>query len=102
MSQTLHLGKSTMDNGFGMFRNALQYKLEEQGKHLIYIDKWFPSSKTCCYCGGYNGNLKLGEKEWKCPHCGRLVPRDKGAGINIKREGIRQFYAERNLPVPQN
>ena len=35
MSQALNFGKSTMDNGFGMFRTALQYKLAEQGKHLI-------------------------------------------------------------------
>lgn len=95
MSQSLKLGKSTMDNGFGMFRNFLAYKLTEQGKHLIYIDKWYPSSKTCCFCGGYNETLELGKKEWTCPHCGNTVPRDKGAAINIKNEGLRQFYAER-------
>lgn len=95
MSQTPNLGKSTMDNGFGMFRTALKYKLEEQGKHLIYIDRWYPSSKTCSFCGGYFGELELGQKEWACPHCGKIVPRNQNAGINIKREGIRQFYAER-------
>lgn len=94
ISQSLNLGKSTMDNGFGMFRNFLEYKLSEQGKHLIYIDKWFPSSKTCCYCGYYNKSLRLGETEWICPDCGKTVPRDQGAAVNIKREGLRQFYAE--------
>lgn len=94
MSQSLKLGKSTMDNGFGMFRTFLGYKLAEQGKHLIYIDKWYPSSKTCCFCGGYNKFLKLGEEEWNCPHCGKIVSRNIGAAINIKREGLRQFYAE--------
>ena len=95
LSRTLKLGKSTMDNGFGMFRIFLSYKLAEQGKHLIKIDKWFPSSKTCCFCGKKNKNLKLEEREWICPHCGQLVPRDEGAGKNLKREGIAQFYRER-------
>ena len=95
LSQALNFGKSTMDNGFGMFRTALQYKLAEQGKHLIFIDKWYPSSKTCSHCGGYFGELKLGQEEWVCPHCRKVIPRDKNAGINIKREGIRQFYADR-------
>lgn len=41
------------------------------------------------------GGLELGQKEWVCPHCKKIIPRDKNAGINIKREGIRQFYEER-------
>ena len=95
MAQSLNLGKSTNDNGFGMFREFLKYKLEEQGKHLIKVDKWYPSSKTCHYCGGYYKDLQLGEEEWVCPHCGKHILRNQNAGINIRREGIRQFYAER-------
>ena len=95
MAQSLNLGKSTNDNGFGMFREFLKYKLEEQGKHLINVDKWYPSSKTCHYCGGYYKDLQLGEEEWICPHCGKHILRNQNAGINIRREGIRQFYAER-------
>lgn len=34
MSRSLKLGKSTMDNGFGMFRALLGYKLEDRGKRL--------------------------------------------------------------------
>ncbi|WP_156889545.1 hypothetical protein [Paenibacillus harenae] len=32
MSQQLSLGKATMDNGNGMFRTFLGYKLSERGK----------------------------------------------------------------------
>jgi putative transposase len=39
MSQALHFGKSVADNAWGMFTKFLQYKLEEQGKKLIKIDK---------------------------------------------------------------
>ena len=88
LAQGLNLGKSTMDNGFGMFRGFLKYKMEEQGKKLVVIDKWYPSSKTCNRCGAVNQNLKLGERTWVCG-CGMILDRDHNAAINIKREGIR-------------
>lgn len=47
MAQSLHFGKAVSDNGFGMFRVFLQYKLEAQGKAFVKIDKWYPSTKTC-------------------------------------------------------
>lgn len=94
LSKSLKLGKSTMDNGFGMFRNFLRYKLEERGKHYIVIDKWFPSSKTCSCCGYINKELVVGVSEWLCPECGLVVQRDYNAAINIKEEGLRQFYEE--------
>lgn len=46
MAQSMNLGKSTNDNGFGMFREYLKYKLEEQGKHLIKVDKNFQQCRT--------------------------------------------------------
>lgn len=62
MAQSLHFGKAVSDNGFGMFRNFLKYKLEEQGKHYIVIDKWYPSTKTCRHCGHVNPDVALGQK----------------------------------------
>ena len=32
MSQALHFGKSTMDNGYGAFLSKLEYKLDRRGK----------------------------------------------------------------------
>ena len=94
MAQSLHFGKAVSDNGFGMFRNFLKYKLEEQGKHYIVIDKWYPSTKTCRHCGHVNPDVALGQKEWICPYCGVSIDRDHNAAINIRDEGIRQFYRE--------
>ena len=51
MSQALNFGKSVHDNGWGMFTAFLEYKLKEQGKQLVKIDKWFPSTKKCSRCG---------------------------------------------------
>ena len=58
MAQCLKLGKNVHDNGFGMFRIFLKYKLEEQGKQFIKIDKWFPSSKMCHCCGTIKEDLQ--------------------------------------------
>ena len=87
MSQLLKLGKSTMDNGFGMFRTFLKYKLYDRGKQFIVIDKWFPSSKTCRFCGNVNKDLKLSDRVWTCS-CGKTLNRDENAAINILNVGL--------------
>jgi len=89
MGQTLNLGKSVSDNAWGMFTTFLKYKLEDQGKRLIKIDKWFPSSKTCNECGYINDELKLSDREWICDACGTLIDRDYNAAKNIRNEGMR-------------
>lgn len=87
MSQSLKLGKSTMDNGFSMFRTFLQYKLMDRGKQFIVIDKWFPSSKMCRFCGTVNKDLKLSDRIWTCS-CGKILNRDENAAINILNVGL--------------
>jgi len=89
MAQGLHLAKSTNDNGFGMLKTFLAYKLAEQGKQLVVIDKWFPSSKRCRFCQNENKKLTLADRVWACPHCGAELDRDENAAINIKNEGCR-------------
>jgi len=88
MAGSLKLGKSINDNGFGMFRTFLKYKLEDQGKQLIIIDKFYPSSKTCSECGYINKELTLKDRTWICPSCGTTHNRDYNAAVNIKKEGL--------------
>ena len=38
-------------SGFGMFRELLRYKLERQGKPLILVDRYAPTTRTCSACG---------------------------------------------------
>lgn len=89
MSQVLNFGKSVADNSFGAFTSMLEYKLSEQGKQLIKVDKWFPSSKTCSCCGNVKSELSLAERTYKCEACGAILDRDFNASINIKNEGMR-------------
>jgi putative transposase len=87
MSQALNFGKSVADNSFGMFVGFLDYKLKEQGKRLVKIDKWFPSSKMCSRCGRKKESLSLSDRVYEC-ECGNVMDRDTNAAINIKREGM--------------
>lgn len=89
MSQALNFGKFVSDNGWGMFRTLLKYKLEEQGKYFVVVDKWFPSSKLCSKCGFKNDELTLSVREWICPSCGANHDRDVNAAINIRNEAVR-------------
>lgn len=87
MGQTLRLAKNLQDNGFGMFRTMLQYKLEERGKQFVKIDRRYPSSKLCRHCGHVHTELGLKERKWKCPCCGAELDRDHNAAINIREAG---------------
>lgn len=87
-------GKATLDNGYGMFLNMLNYKLTERGGCLIKVDKWFPSSQICHCCGEQSSITKdLSVRKWTCPHCGEVLDRDQNAAKNIKLEGLRTLEA---------
>jgi putative transposase len=88
MSRSLHFGKSVMDNGYGMFRTMLAYKLDEQGKELVKVDRFFPSSKRCSCCGRIKEDLTLSDRIYTCI-CGNKMDRDVNAAINIMTEAMR-------------
>lgn len=85
-------GKATMDNGYGMFLSMLEYKLSDREKHLVRVDKWYPSSQICSCCGNRNPLLKnLAVRKWDCPSCGSHHNRDVNAAKNILQEGLRML-----------
>ncbi|MDO4199039.1 MAG: RNA-guided endonuclease TnpB family protein [Erysipelotrichaceae bacterium] len=80
-------GKATMDNGYGMFINFLEYKMADRGKYLVKVDRYYPSSQICSCCGRKH-KLKLTDRIYKC-ECGAVMDRDYNAAINILNEGLR-------------
>ena len=90
MSGGLHLGKGVQDNGYGQFLSMLGYKLEERGKHLIKVDRYFASSKICSVCGHKKKELALSDREYVC-ECGNRMDRDVNAAVNIREEGKRLY-----------
>lgn len=91
MSRTLHLGKSVTDLGFGEFRTVLEQKCNEYDATIFYVDKWYPSSKTCSSCGAINKSLKLSDREWACTECGTCHNRDFNAALNLEQYFTNQY-----------
>ncbi|NES17768.1 MAG: IS200/IS605 family element transposase accessory protein TnpB [Symploca sp. SIO3E6] len=83
------LAKAISDTSWGTFVNFLSYKLEKEGKVLIEINQWFPSSKLCSNCHYQISDLPLDVRAWSCPSCGTHHDRDGNAAQNIRAEGIR-------------
>ena len=90
MAGGLHLGKGVHDNGYGLFLSMLEYKLEERGKYLIKVDRYFASSKICSVCGKKKEELSLADRIYYC-ECGNRMNRDVNAAVNIMNEGKRIF-----------
>ena len=90
MAGGLHLGKGVHDNGYGLFLSMLEYKLEERGKYLIKVDRYFASSKICSVCGNKKEELSLSDRIYYC-ECGNRMDRDVNAAVNIMNEGKRIF-----------
>ena len=83
------LAKHIASASWHEFFRQLQYKAEWNGVNLIRIGRFEPSSKMCL-CGAINKDLKLSQREWDCPNCGRHNDRDLLAAINIKRFGLQE------------
>lgn len=80
-------GRKVGDIAFSEFRDILQYIAKAKGKLVHFIDRFYPSSKTCRSCGHINRKLTLSDRRWRCPACNTIVDRDDNAAINILREG---------------
>ena len=83
------LAKSIQEMSFYEFKKMLEYKANWYGRKLIFVDRFYPSSKTCNHCGYINKKLKLSDRQWVCPDCGEIIERDYNAALNIRDEGIR-------------
>lgn len=89
-SKRKRFGKSVSDMGWFMFTTMLEYKALWYGKELVKIDRWFPSTKTCHYCGHVlDGKLDVNIRSWVCPSCHAEHDRDINAAKNILKEGYR-------------
>ena len=85
---------NAMEAGFGIFRECLRYKLARQGKQLITVDRYVPTTRTCSACGlVLDGEVSYKRRMWQCPKCGTVHNRETNAAKNIKSEGLAQFCA---------
>ena len=94
MMKNHKLAKAIQELGLYEMRRQIEYKAKWYGRDLIFVSRWFPSSKTCSCCGWKNDNLKLSDREFICEKCGLVIGRDENAAINIENEGIRIYEAQ--------
>ena len=79
-------GRKVSDLGHATFVNILKHVASIKGKEVAFVDRFYPSSKTCHICGRINHALSLSDRTWACA-CGATHDRDINAAINILIEG---------------
>ena len=85
------LAKVIQEVGFYRFKKTLVNKAFVNGKQVVFINRFYPSSKTCSVCGYKKQDLRLNDREWVCPKCGTKHDRDINAAVNILLEGQRML-----------
>jgi len=80
-------GRKISDLAFGEFLQILEWVATKKGKQVVFIDRWYPSSKTCSHCGQVLKELAIDVREWRCPSCQSVNGRDENAAINIQMVG---------------
>ena len=89
MSKNHNLAESILEMNFGEFKRILEYKAKWYNRRIIFVDRFYPSSKTCNHCCYINKQLTLKDREWVCPNCGKTINRDYNAALNILDEGLK-------------
>lgn len=85
MMKNHKLAKSLVDVSFYEFNRQLEYKANYMQKEIHRVDKFYPSSKTCCVCGNIKQDLTLKDRIYKCKSCGNIIDRDLNASINLHK-----------------
>ena len=83
------LAKAIAEVGLYRFRTVLTDKATVNHKSVVFVNRFYPSSKTCSVCGYTKRDLTLADREWTCPECGTHHDRDVNASVNILNEGKR-------------
>ena len=85
MVKNRHLASSISDAAMGELSRQLLYKARWHGVEVRVADRWFPSSKTCSFCGVVRNDLDLSTRTYSCGVCGLVIDRDLNAAINLAR-----------------
>ena len=97
-------GLKVSDLSFATFLEILQTVATNKGKVVHFVDRYYPSSKTCSHCGYVHKELNLKDRIWDCPSCDtKGIQRDLNASVNLLRVGASTLglgdVREVNLPV---
>lgn len=91
-----NLAKHISDSSWSKFVQYLSYKAQWYGRELMFVDRFFPSSKICSFCGYKNDALTLKDREWTCPICQTKHDRDVNASKNLLNYGLTRLKGGRD------
>lgn len=97
--QKAGLNRAILDQGWGLFRTMLAYKLEERGGFLLTVNPR-DTSRTCSECGVVDADSREGVR-FSCRSCGHDAHADTNAAINILRRGAPSMPAEAALAAAE-
>lgn len=83
MVKNKHLAKDIANCSFYTIKEHLIRKAKERKIAVRLVDRFYPSSKTCSYCGSYKQDLKLSQRVYHCDNCQEKIDRDLNAAINL-------------------
>lgn len=84
-----HNAKNYVDTSWYTFVVRLEQKAKLNNCLVIKSSRFYPSSKTCNYCGHINNELTLKDRTWICPKCGSKIIRDQNAAQNLKENALK-------------
>jgi putative transposase len=102
MFKNRKLARAMADAGLGQILQFLETKMQAVGGRAIFVDRFFPSTKTCSQCGHVKKRMPLKYRTYWCLKCGLVIDRDVNAAINLEREARRIVREVLHLPVPES
>ncbi len=82
--QKAGLNRAILDQGWGMFRTMLAYKLADRGGRLVEVPAAY-TSQTCAQCGAADARSRRDQARFVCTSCNHEASADTNAAINILR-----------------
>lgn len=88
VQQKSNLNRSILDQGWGIFRSQLEYKLEWNGGMLLAVAPE-NTSRSCPICKHISERNRQTQSQFKCVSCGYKNNADIVGAINILERGHR-------------
>ncbi|NEP30060.1 RNA-guided endonuclease TnpB family protein [Moorena sp. SIO3B2] len=85
-----NLAGAIADSALYEIRRQVSYKSEWYGCSLVFVDRFYPSTKTCSSCGHVQ-EMPLKERVFDCEVCGEVKDRDYNASLNARTFCRRLF-----------
>ena len=102
MFKNRKLARAMADAGLGQLLLFFATKMQAVGGQAIFVDRFFPSTKTCSGCGQVKKRMPLKYRTSCCLKCSLSLDRDVNAAINLEREAHRMLVEVLHVPVPDS